>query len=491
MTDSQSEISRRTKIVATLGPASDSIPMLGELIDAGVDVFRLNLSHGSLPDHLERLDRIRTVAAQRRRPIAVLADLPGPKIRAGSFPAGGVDLVAGSSVALRPDGDTSDATCITVQYPTLLDDLVVGARVQLGDGAIAMRVVEVGDTEAVALIETGGEANGRPGVHLASDTLRLPSPTPEDLVLAEAVAAAGVEFIAVSFVRSPVDVERVRSVVGDRAQLVAKIETSAAIDRLAEIVAATDVIMVARGDLGIDCPIEDVPHLQKQIIRHCVEMGVPVITATQMLESMITAPSPTRAEVSDVANAVFDGTDAVMLSGETAIGHDPAEVVRTMAKVASRAESEAAYRRWADRLGRVQRKEDHPAKSSFDPITSALTHAASQAAIDADVAAILCCTRSGRTARAMARFRPAARMIGLSPDPAVVRTMGVSWGVVPIEVDIYGSTDEMVWFAVETALQQRLIAHGDTVLVLAGAPDRDRPLPAIAATDVLRIVRVD
>ena len=354
-----------------------------------------------------------------------------------------------------------------------------------------MRVVEVTDEFATAQVETGGEATGRPGVHLASDRLRLPSPTVQDLVLAEAVAAAGVEFIAVSFVRSPGDIEQVREVVGDRAQLVAKMETSASVEHLHEIIAATDVVMVARGDLGIDCPIEDVPHLQKRIIRHCVEAGVPVITATQMLESMITAPSPTRAEVSDVANAVFDGTDAVMLSGETAIGHDPAAVVRTMASVAERAEAEASYRQWADRLGRVQRLSHHEQMSNIDAITAALTHAASHAAHDAEVTAILCCTRSGRTARAMARFRPTAAMIGLSPTPRVVRSMALSWGVTPLEVDLYGTTDEMVWFAVETALQAGLIAPGDRVLVLAGAPGPNRERSAHAPTDVLRIVSVD
>jgi pyruvate kinase len=326
---------------------------------------------------------------------------------------------------------------------------------------------------------------------LSSETLRLPSPTPEDLVLAEAVAAAGVEYIAVSFVRAAADLDEVRAVVGDRAQLVAKIETRAAIDHLDEIVAASDAVMVARGDLGIDCPIEDVPHLQKRILRHCVEAGVPVITATQMLESMITAPSPTRAEVSDVANAVFDGTDAVMLSGETAIGHDPVAVVRTMAVVTERAESEASYRHWADRLGRVQRAAAHHDLVAVDRITAAVTHAASEAARDVGASAILCCTRSGRTARAMARFRPSARMIGLSPDPAVVRAMALSWGVEPVQVELYGTTDEMVWFAVETALQAGLIERGDVVLVLAGAPDPIRPRPAGAATDVLRIVHVD
>jgi pyruvate kinase len=481
----------RTKIVATIGPASESVEMLGDLIDAGADVMRLNLSHGELDHHLEVLTRIRRVAADRNRPVAVLADLPGPKIRAGSFPPEGVRLFAGDTIELEPGDGPSTTRRITVPYATLLDDLTVGSRVQLGDGAIAMRVLDVGPEVATARLETGGETNGRPGVHLSSDTLRLPSPTEHDLVLAEAVAAAGVEYIAVSFVRSPDDIEQVRAVVGDRAQLVAKMETRVSVELLHEIVAAADVVMVARGDLGIDCPIEDVPHLQKRIVRHCVEAGVPVITATQMLESMIVAPSPTRAEVSDVANAVFDGTDAVMLSGETAIGHDPASVVRTMAAVATRAESEASYRQWADRLGRAQRLSNHEEMSSIDRITAALTHAASQAAIDAEVTAILCCTRSGRTARAMARFRPSASMIGLSPHPQVVRAMSLSWGVTPIEVDLYGTTDEMVWFAVETALQAGLIASGDRVLVLAGAPDAHRERPADAATDVLRIVSVE
>ncbi len=483
-------MTRRTKIVATIGPASDTTDAIGELIDAGADVMRLNLSHGTLDEHLAVLDRIRTVAAERGRFVAVLADLPGPKVRAGAFPDGGVLLGTGSVVQLVSGNGHSDEHRIEVDYPTLIEDLTIGARVQLGDGAIAMRVTEIGDGFAIARVETGGEANGRPGVHLASDRLRLPSPTAHDLVLADAVAEAGVEFIAVSFVRSPDDIEQVRDVVGDRAQLVAKMETSASVDRLHEIIAAADVVMVARGDLGIDCPIEDVPHLQKRIIRHCVEAGVPVITATQMLESMITAPSPTRAEVSDVANAVFDGTDAVMLSGETAIGHDPAGVVRTMAVVAARAESEASYRRWASRLGRVQRLAHHEQMSDIDTITAALTAAASRAADDADVTAILCCTRSGRTARAMARFRPSAAMIGLSPHPQVARSMALSWGVTPIEVDLYGSTDEMVWFAVETALRAGLIASGDRVLVLAGAPDPNRQRPPDAATDVLRIVNV-
>jgi pyruvate kinase len=491
-------MNRRTKIVATIGPASDSIEMLRELIVAGVQIVRLNLSHGSIKEHLERLERVRQAGRDVDRHVAVLADLPGPKIRAGEFPEGGVRLVAGKTIRLRPGSGGSDAGLLTVAYLPLLEDLEIGSRLQLGDGAISMSVVDVGDNEATARIETGGHTSGEPGVHLSSENLKLTTPTDEDLDLAEVMAAAGVEFIAVSFVRRSAELERVREVVANRAQLVSKIETRMSVEYLHEIVEASDAVMVARGDLGIDCPIEDVPHLQKMIIRHCVEVGIPVITATQMLESMISAPSPTRAEVSDIANAVFDGTDAIMLSGETAIGRDPVGVVQTMAKVAARAESEASYRRWADRLGRVQRNNEYWAMRSIDPVTAAITHAASLAAVDSDASAILCCTHSGRTARAMARFRPGARLIGLSPDPVMVRTMALSWGVEPLQVGTYDSTDEMVNSAVKTALDAKKISVGDIVLILAGTASTAQPAnssllsdPVGAATDVLRIVYVD
>jgi pyruvate kinase len=477
-------VTRRTKIVATLGPASDDEEAIRAVLEAGANAVRLNLSHGPVEEHLTRLDRVRRVADRLGLHVAALADLPGPKIRAGRFPDGGVALIAGRLVRLEPGAGSSDAGTIRVDYPRMMEDLSGGDRVVLGDGEISMRVTEIDADAAVAVIDTGGLVQGRPGVHLSSDRLRLSTPTEEDLVLADVVGRAGVEYIAVSFVRKAADVDEVRAVVGDRAQLVAKIETSAALADLTSIVEAADVVMVARGDLGIDCPLEDVPHLQKSIVRHCVERAVPVITATQMLESMITSPSPTRAEVSDVANAVFDGTDALMLSGETAIGHDPPNVVATMGRIAERAEHDGNYEQWAERLGRVQRTRWD---TTADPITAALTHAAWQAAHDAGAAAILCCTRSGRTARAMARFRPTCQLIGLAPDPATVRSMALSWGVEPIRVDTYRTTDEMVWFAVETAMQHGMVHSGDIVLVLAGAPER----PSGAATDVLRIVRVE
>jgi pyruvate kinase len=477
-------MNRRTKIVATVGPASETPAVLEALLRAGADVVRLNLSHGPIDEHIQRLKAVREAAFVVGRPIAVLADLPGPKVRAGRFPDGGVHLGAGQIIGMRPGTDDSDSVCVSVDYPSLLADVKPGDRLVCGDGGITMRVTSIGTEALTARVETGGLAQGRPGIHLPSERLRLAAPTDEDLVLAAAMAAEGVEFLGVSFVRSAADLEKVRAaVIPHTTRLIAKIETIPAVANLAEIIAVSDAVMVARGDLGIELPLEDVPHLQKQIIRQCVEAGVPVITATQMLESMIQAPAPTRAEVSDVANAVFDGTDAVMLSAETAIGHDPELVVRTMSQIATRAEEEADYGRWGERLGRSQRL---TWDDTSDRITMAITHACAQAAADAGAEAILCCTRSGRSANAMARFRPTCALIGMSPDPSTVRSLSLTWGITPVQVDTYGSTDEMVWFAVESAVRQRLITSGSVVAVLAGAPDR----ASGAATDVLRLVRV-
>ncbi len=477
-------MSARTKIVATLGPATDPPDVLEALLLAGADVVRLNLSHGHLSEHVARLRAVRATALRTGSIVAVLADLPGPKVRAAPFPAAGVELVAGSRVTMVTDAETSSSDVIGVDYATLLVDLHGGDRIVIGDGAITLKVDRITVRGAECQVRSGGHTQGRPGVHLPSERLRIKTPTPEDLVLAASMAAEGADFLAVSFVRGADDLHTVRNAVAPMAiRLVAKIETLSAIEHLDEIIAASDATMVARGDLGIECPLEDVPHMQKRIVRACVEAGVPVITATQMMESMVTAPSPTRAEVSDVANAVFDGTDALMLSGETAIGVDPVNVVKTMARVAERAEREADYAHWADHLGRLQR-------TSFpegpDRITMAITHAAGLAASDAGADAILCCTRSGRTALAMARFRPTARLIGLSPDPVTVRALALSWGVTSLQVETYTTTDELVWFAVESAVREGLVRSGETVLVLAGAPDR----PSGASTDVLRIVRV-
>ena len=474
----------RTKIVATLGPASTAPDVLDRLLLAGADVVRLNLSHGTLESHLHTLGLVREASARTGRMVAVLADLPGPKVRSGQFPEGGDELRGGADITLVPGEGGSDHDRITVDYPTLLDDVQPGDRIVLGDGAISMQVQQVSEAGAACCVLTGGRVQGRPGVHLPSERLRLSTPTDDDLVLGRAMAEAGADFLAVSFVRSAHDLRVMREAIAPNGtRLVAKIETMSAVADLDAIILEADAVMVARGDLGIEAPLEDVPHLQKRIVRQCVEAAVPVITATQMMESMITSPSPTRAEVSDIANAVFDGTDALMLSAETAIGADPVAVVETMNRIAGRAEVEASYRAWAARLGRVQRLSwpEGPHR-----ITLAITHAASLAAEDADVDAIVCCTRSGRTALAMARFRPHAQLIAVSHDPAVQRALMLSWGVRPMALDQFTTTDELVWHAVERAVQSGLVLPEQTVLVLAGAPDR----PSGAATDVLRIVRI-
>lgn len=477
-------MNRRTKIVATIGPASDSPQVLQAMLRAGVDVVRLNLSHGPIDEHLARLELVRAASQAVARPTAVLADLPGPKVRAGRFPDGGTALVVGQLISLRPGVEPSAGDVITVDYPSLLADVQAGDRIVVGDGGITLRVIAGGDTALSAHVETGGLVQGRPGIHLPSERLRLAAPTDEDLVLAKAMAAAGVDFIGVSFVRDGGDIERVRAVTRPHpARLVAKIETIPAVANLESIIAVSDAVMVARGDLGIECALEEVPHLQKKIIRRCVEAGVPVITATQMLESMIVSPAPTRAEVSDVANAVLDGTDAVMLSAETAIGHDPVLVVTTMAQIAVRAETDANYAVWGEHLGRLLLRKP---EGTSDRITQAITHACAQAAADVGAEAILCCTRSGRTVMAMARFRPTARLVGLSPDPATCRSLSLVWGVTPLHIDTYGSTDELVRFVVDSAVRHDLVTTGSIVAVLAGAPDR----PSDAATDVLRLVRV-
>ena len=476
-------MSRRTKIVATLGPASALPEVLRSLITAGVDVVRLNLSHGTVDEHLERLRDVRAASRAVGRPVGVLADLPGPKIRSGTFPGDGVHLSAGQRVRLvEGEGDCSSRV-ITVDYPELVEGAVEGDRVVLGDGAITLRVDGVDSDGVEATVLTSGRLVGRPGVHVPSERVRLTTPTAHDLELLAVVVAAGVEFVAVSFVRSALDIELVRSAAGDEPpMIVAKIETDPAVLNLSSILGVTDAVMVARGDLGIERPLEDVPHVQKHVIRACVEAGVPVITATQMLESMITSTAPTRAEVSDVANAVFDGTDALMLSGETAIGHDPVAVVQTMARIAERAELEGDYERWGGRLGRVQRSF---ANEGSVKITQAITHAAWQAAKDVDATTIVAATRSGLTARAMSRFRPSAQLVGVSPVERTVRQLTLSWGVVPLLVDQCDTLDDLVWYSVSAVVDAGLTAVDELVVMLAGSPTWSD-----GATDVLRIVRI-
>ena len=479
---------RRTKIVATVGPASDEPETLRSMVLAGMDMVRLSLAHGKLEETLERVTTVRQVADALGVHVGVLADLPGPKVRAADFPEGGVMLVEGSIIDLVPamPGDRSSAEQITVDHPTLLQELRDGDSVVLGDGGIQLLVVDVDDERASAQVVIGGWAQGRPGVALPAGRLTLSSPTPEDLRLLVALAQVGVDAVAISFVRAAADIDVARAALppGPAPMLVAKIETQEAVDALDDIIATADAVMVARGDLGIRCALEDVPHYQKRIIRSGVAYGRPVITATQMLESMVRAPTPTRAEVSDVANAVFDGTSALMLSGETAIGHDPVNAVRTMARVARRAERDFDYEGWGRSLGRAQAAEAQEAPVSVR-ITAAISAAAWRAATDADVAAVIACTNNGATARAISRFRPTVPVLAATPSLRTARQLSMAWGITPVLADWHDTTDDIVWFAVKAAVESGVVDVGDLVAVLVGSPTEPEPV-----TDTLRLVRV-
>jgi len=479
-------MSRRTKIVATIGPASDDPGILGAMVEAGMNAARVSLAHGPLDEALERLKRIRAVAGGDG-PVGVMGDLPGPKIRAGAFPEGGVDLSTGSLVELVPggDGETSGERRIAVDHPDALGVLREADRVALGDGAVELMVRDAGPDEVTAEVLSGGWVQGRPGLALPSGSLTIASPTPRDLKLLDALAEAEIDTVAISFVRSADDIRRARASMGSGGpMLIAKIETQEAVDALEEIIAVADGVMVARGDLGIRCRLEDVPHHQKRIIRTGVAYGRPVITATQMLESMVRAPAPTRAEVSDIANAVFDGTSALMLSGETAIGHDPVAAVRTMARVASRAEQEFDYARWGRELGAQQTDEAHGAPAR-DRITAAISSAAWRAAGDAEVAAIIACTETGNTPKAISRYRPIVPVLAATPSLRTARQLAIAWGITPLLTGRHSTTDDIVWFAVKAAVEQGAVRAGDLVAVLVGSPTQPD-----AVTDTLRLVRV-
>jgi pyruvate kinase len=445
-----------------------------------MDVARVSFAHSSIDSAIELMRQIRKIAPH----IGILPDLPGPKIRSAPFPKAGIFLEAGAEVLLAPGSTapTSSATRIGVALDEAVASLAEGDLVSLGDGGISLEVLGRQGDQAVARVRSGGRVIGRPGVTVPSSRLNLATPTPEDLDRIAALVAEGADAVAVSFVRRAKDMEAVRDAMGhSSAMLVAKIETAEAIDNLDAIVRSADAVMVARGDLGIRLPLEDVPFHQKRIIRTAVRYARPVITATQMLESMITSPVPTRAEVSDVANAVLDGTSAVMLSGETAIGCDPARVVATMSRILERAEQDFDYVHWGAGLGVQQVSSDAPLRR----ITAAITGAAWHAALEEDVAAIIACTQSGATARAISRFRPGMPIVAVTPNERTVRQLSMSWGVETLLSAQSGNTDQGTWHAVQEAVKAGFAAPGDVVVVIAGSPYEKEPV-----ADTLRIVRI-
>lgn len=471
---------RRTKIVATIGPASDSDEVLAKLVAAGVDVFRLSFAHGDIPSCVERLRRVRAIAPN----CAIMVDIPGPKIRAGSFGTSPVTLTIGTSIDLVEAFDeTSTAERIAVERRDVLSLLKVGDKIHIGDGGVSLLVKETGPNVR-AVVTSGGAVMGKPGLALPSSILNDRLPTEADRARLEALRDESFEILAVSFVRSGFDMESVRAVLSrEDVMMMAKIETGEGVANLEEIIAHSDAIMVARGDLGVRMPIEEVPHLQKEIVRQGIRYARPVVVATQMLESMTHSQVPTRAEVTDVANAVLDGASAVMLSGETAIGDDPVGTVVTMDRILRRAEESFDYVKWGNGL-EVQQL----ARSSTraNRITAAVTGAAWRAATEENAAAIVACTRSGMTARAISRFRPPMPIIAITPSEATARQLHSSWGVQDIIISPVNDIDGLCDLAVRELTRLGVVHSGDAVVVMAGSNSGGK-----AITDTVRMVIVN
>ena len=480
-----SGMQRRTKVVATIGPASDDYGTLRAMAEAGMDVARLGLAHESLEVALERFGRIRDVSAELGQPLGILADLPGPKIRAGAVECNGLFLQEGAIVRVGPGTGPTTPETITVDYDGLLGDVELGDHLAFGDGAVVVEAVEnTGDALGVRVLH-GGLLKGRPGVHIPADRLQVSAPTPEDLRLLDAFVEVGVDMVALSFVCNAHDVRRIGTLPHPEGPLVvAKIETRAAVENLEGIVEAAGAVMVARGDLGAECPIEEVPHLQKRIIQHCIAGARPAITATQMLESMVNAPSPTRAEASDIANAVFDGSSALMLSGETAIGVDPVNAVATMARIAHRADELFDYDRWASTVAEAHAQQLGRGPEE-DTVSNTMSMAAWRAATDTGAAAILSITRTGFTVRSIARFRPQAPILAFTTDERAARQLSLSWGattnLLPADTDASNQIDRVLVAARETGL----VRSGDLVAVAHGSDYYPGQ-----ATDTVRLARI-
>ncbi len=474
---------RRTKIVATIGPASDSREQVAALIEAGVDVFRLSMAHDDIASVLERIKLIRAVSDSIDAAPAILIDLPGPKVRAGTFGDEGVLLEGGSEVELRPGLEPSTAEVIHVSHDALVSDVQEGDLLHLGDGKATMRVKYVSEDAAIAEIVHGGIMRGRPGVHIPSDRLSITTPTDFDREALAAVVAAGVDMVAISFVRRAADLMSLGIPKPPQGpMIVAKIETRAAVDDLDAILEASDAIMVARGDLGLECSLAQLPALQKQIIEATVHVGRPVITATQMLETMIDNPQPTRAEVSDVANAVFDGTSAVMLSGETAIGRDPVNVVEMMGEILREAESAFDSESWAHNVEEIGQTE---ATTDSGRIANAVSAAAARAIRALAPPAVVCITGSGATARAITRYRPEAAVLAVTGDEHTFRQLNLVWGATPVLVASHGQDAGRIRRVLQELEHRGYLDVGQIVPVVAGSSNE------AVSSNILRVETVE
>lgn len=457
---------RKTKIVCTIGPASESVDKLVQLMEAGMNVARLNFSHGDHEEHGRRIANIREAAKRTGRTVAILLDTKGPEIRTHNMENGAIELKEGAKLVISMSEVLGTPEKISVTYPGLIDDVSVGAKILLDDGLIGLEVnaVDKQAGEIVTTVLNGGVLKNKKGVNVPGVKVNLPGITEKDRADILFGIRQGIDFIAASFVRRASDVLEIRELLEAHdalhIQIIAKIENEEGVANIDEILEAADGLMVARGDLGVEIPAEEVPLIQKLLIKKCNMLGKPVITATQMLDSMQRNPRPTRAEASDVANAIFDGTDAVMLSGETAAGQYPVEAVKTMHQIALRTEQALEHR---DILS--QRT-----KESQTTITDAIGQSVAHTALNLDVAAIVTPTVSGKTPQMVAKYRPKAPIIAVTSNEAVSRRLALVWGVYTKEAPHVNTTDEMLDVAVDAAVRSGLVKHGDLVVITAGVP---------------------
>ena len=454
---------KRTKIVCTLGPASESEEILTQLVENGLNVCRFNFSHGSHEEHKERLDIAKKVREKLNKPVALLLDTKGPEIRTGQFADPEVFLEEGSKFTITMKDVIGTKEMCTVSYKDLVKDVKTGDMILIDDGLVGLRVQEINDADIICVVENSGVVKNHKGVNVPGVKINLPAITPKDISDIEFGISQGIDFIAASFVRKASDVLAIREILENNnatdIKIISKIENQEGVDNLDEIIAVSDGIMVARGDLGVEIPTEEIPVVQKLMIKKCNEAGKPVITATQMLDSMMRNPRPTRAEVTDVANAIYDGTDAIMLSGETAAGKYPVEAVKTMATIAKRTEETINY------------NENLRDKAlSAANVTDAISYATCTTAIDLNAKAILSATSSGHTARMVSKFRPQCPIVATTDNERVMRQLSLTWGVLPTISSNGKNTDEVIDNAINAGKEKNYLAEGDLVVITAGVP---------------------
>lgn len=455
---------RKTKIICTLGPSTDSVEIIKDLINAGLNAARFNFSHGTHDSHRELLGKVKAAREELNVPVALMLDTKGPEIRIKTFKNEKVQLTKGDTFTLTTEDVEGDETKVAVTYDGLTNDLKVGSKVLLDDGLIELKVDKITDKDVVCTIINGGVLKNRKGVNIPDVSVSLPALTEKDIEDIIFGIKEGFDYVAASFIRSAADVKTIREVLnsngGEHIHIISKIENREGVDNIDEIIEASEGIMVARGDLGVEINPEEVPIVQKTLIRKCNEAGKPVITATQMLESMMNNPRPTRAEANDVANAIFDGSDVIMLSGETAGGSYPVESVSMMARIAEKTEESINYYKDIN-------KNHIETKTS---VTDAISYATCAISSNVEATSILTVTNSGFTARMVSKFKPFCPIVAITHNEVIYRQMSLTWGVVPVLVKDITKQTEVFALAVKKTEELNIVKDGDTVVIVAGMP---------------------